>query len=181
MEFKSQRNMLENTQCFLLHVATPPREEMWASARCTAEQYAQCMNLTGKAKARAMKQGKTEWNQAQVAWTYWQDVEVDGLPKLMWLDVPDQSPHGEDKDLSQALHLTMTPQLWAPMQGQVLAMKIQLHTEIQRHMTLSGFTSARTLDRWHRDPHSLSVWHHLGHPCCGSSSWHQTHSCWSPP
>ena len=27
VEFKSQRNVLENTQCFLLHVATTPREE----------------------------------------------------------------------------------------------------------------------------------------------------------
>ena len=65
MEFKSQRNVLENIQCFLLHLATPPREEeMWASAHSAAERYDQDMNLIGKAKAMVMKQGKTEWNQA---------------------------------------------------------------------------------------------------------------------
>lgn len=64
-ELKSQRNALETTQCFLLRVATSPvKEEMWASAHCTAEWYDQRMNLTGEAKAMAMKQGKTEWNQA---------------------------------------------------------------------------------------------------------------------
>ena len=47
----------------------------------------------------------------------------------MWLAVPVQSPNGEDKDLSQVLHLTVTPQLWAPVPGQVLAVKIHLCTQ----------------------------------------------------
>lgn len=188
MEFKSQRNTLENTQCCLLQVATPPREEeMWASTHCSAERYDLCMNLTGKAKATATKQGKTEWNQAQGACICWQDVEVDGLPKLMWLDVPAWSPNREGKDLSQVLQLTVTPQLWAPAEAQVSALKIQLCTDTQMwehtDTTLSGFTSTRTVASWHRDPHSPRVWPHLGHlhPCCGSSSWQQTRCCGSPP
>lgn len=152
MEFKSQRNVLENTQCFLLHVATTPREEeMWASARCTAEWYDQCMNLTGKAKTTAMKQGKTEWNQARGAWVCWQEVEVDGLLKLTWLEVPEWSPDGEDEDLSQALHLTVTPQLWAPLQGQASAVKIQLHTQTRHSLDSQGHArspaGSRTLTR----------------------------------
>lgn len=145
---------------------------MWASTHRTAEWSDQCMNLSGKAKATAMKQGKLELNQvAQVAWTCWQDVEGDGLPQLMWLGSPDWSPNAEGKDFSQVLHLTVTPLQWDPVQGQVSAVKIQLHTDTDTQTNDAlWFQSTCAHSSWCWDPHLLGVQHHRRqlHPCRGS-------------
>lgn len=155
---------------------------MWASTHRTAEWSDQRMNLSAKAKATAMKQGKLELNQvAQVAWTCCQDVEANGLPQLMWLDSPDWSPNAEGNDFSQALHLTETPLQWDPVRGQVSAVKIQLHTDTDTQTNDALWfqsTCAHSSCCW--DSHSLGVQHHWRQPSLlWLLCWHQTPYCWS--